>query len=77
MTTIEDLLKFARIVSSLSVRLVRCTGQVARSIGATADALEALLTSLRLGSVQVVGYSLGTRVALELCTRPGQPRGRP
>ena len=38
-----------------------------------AEALQALLASLCSGSVHVVGYSLGARVALELCARTGQP----
>ena len=38
-----------------------------------AEALQALLASLCFGSIHVVGYSLGARVALELCARTGQP----
>lgn len=37
-----------------------------------AEALEAVLAALHLEGVHVVGYSLGARVALELCARPGQ-----
>ncbi len=37
-----------------------------------AEALEAVLAALHLDGVHVVGYSLGARVALELCARPGQ-----
>jgi pimeloyl-ACP methyl ester carboxylesterase len=37
-----------------------------------AEALEALLAALNLDKVHVVGYSLGARVALQLCSRPGQ-----
>lgn len=37
-----------------------------------AEALEAVLAACHLEGVHVVGYSLGARVALELCARPGQ-----
>ena len=38
-----------------------------------AEALQALLASLCFGRIHVVGYSLGARVALELCTHTGPP----
>lgn len=38
-----------------------------------AKALQALLASLCFGRIHVVGYSLGARVALELCTHTGPP----
>ena len=37
-----------------------------------AEALEAVLAAFQLDGIHVVGYSLGARVALELCARPGQ-----
>ena len=50
---------------------IACAGMGAFSIAAMAEALEALLVALHLTDVHVVGYSLGARVALELCAQPG------